>query len=98
MEQNLVLFYESYNNTRVHGSTAYTPPRTFWNLWKLNLVTMNTDEKKRKINFKLKIPYHEIHQLTGNNEPEGSFLHDFEEIEDKSKKMIGAETSHQLTV
>jgi len=32
-----------------------------------------------------------LNQHTGNNEPEGSFLHDFAEIE--IKKMIGAETS-----
>ena len=59
---------------------------------------MTTDTKKRKNNFKLKIPYHEIYQHTGNNEPEGSFLHDFKEINNKNKKMISAETSHQLTV
>ena len=29
LEQNLILFYESYNNTRIHGSIAHTSPRTF---------------------------------------------------------------------
>ena len=97
LEQNLILFYESYNNTRIHGSIAHTSPRTFWDLWNLNLIEMKTDTKKRKNIFKLKIPYHEIHQHTGNNEPEGSFL-PFSESNFYNKKMISAETSHQLTV
>lgn len=29
LEQNLVLFYEFYNNSRIHGSLAYTSPRIF---------------------------------------------------------------------
>ena len=98
LEQNLILFYETYNNTRLHGSIAYTSPRIFWDLWNLNLIDMKIEEKKRKITFKLKIPHSEIQQHTGNNEPEGSFLHDFEEIDTDNKKMISAETSNQLTV
>lgn len=98
LEQNLVLFYESYNNVRLHGSIAYTSPRTFWDLWNLKLIDMKIDKDKRKTTFKLKINHCEIHQHTGNNEPEGSFLHDFAEIVSKDKKMIGAETSYQHTV
>jgi len=98
LEQNLILFYEFYNNKRIHGSIAYTSPHTFWELWKKDLVTKTVDEKTKKINFKLKIPHNQINQLTGNNEPEGSFLHDFREIKPHNKKMISAETSHQLTV
>jgi len=98
LEQNLILFYEFYNNKRIHGSIAYTSPHTFWKLWKKDLVIKTVDEKTKKINFKLKISHNQINQLTGNNEPEGSFLHDFGEIKPRNKKMIGAETSHQLTV
>jgi len=91
LKQNLILFYETYNNSRIHGSIDYTSPRTFWELWNKNLVKMEVDEKKRKIKFKLKISHSDIYQHTGKIEPKGSFLHDFAEIE--SKKMIGAETS-----
>ncbi len=73
LEQNLVLFYEFYNNERIHGSIAYTNPQNFWLLWKQDKVTMRVDEKKRKIYFKLKVSHHHLHQVTGNNEPEGSF-------------------------
>jgi len=102
--QNLVLFYEFYNNTRIHGSIAYTSPRTFWDLWNKNLVKKTVDEEKRKITFKLKVPHNEIHQHTGKIEPEGSFLHeDVSERNVQKKKMIGTEindalSSHQLTV
>ena len=105
LNQNLVLFYEFYNNRRIHASIAYTSPRIFWDLWKNNLVEKKVNEKKRKITFKLKIPYYEIHQFTGKIEPEGSFLH--EDVSERNvnnkKKMIGieandAQSSHQLTV
>jgi transposase InsO family protein len=92
LEQNLILFYEFYNNDRVHSSIAYTAPNVFWNLWNKKLINMRVDMKKRNIKFKLKIPYDEIYQHTGNNEPKGSFSLDFEEIENQ-KKMISAETS-----
>ena len=62
LKQNLILFYETYNNTRIHASIAYTSPRDFWNLWNKNLVEMKVDEKKRKIKFKLKIKHYEIKQ------------------------------------
>ena len=74
LDQNLILFYEQYNNTRIHGSIAYTSPRIFWDLWNQNLIEKTVNIKQRKIRFKLKIPYHTIHQHTGNNESEGSSL------------------------
>lgn len=100
LEQNLILFYESYNNKRIHASIAYTSPNDFRQLWEMGLIEMTVIEKLRKIKFKLKIPYHQIKQLTGNNEPKGSSLLDFKPLNeaDKSneKQMIGAETSHNL--
>ena len=100
LEQNLILFYESYNNKRIHASIAYTSPNVFKQLWEMKLIEMTVIEKLRKIKFKLKIPYHEIKQHTGNNEPKGSSLLDFKPLNeaDKSinKEMIGAETSHNL--
>lgn len=98
LEQNLILFYDFYNNQRIHGSIAYTSPNIFWDLWKKDLVVKTVNEKKKKITFKLKIPHYEIYQHTGNNEPEGSSLLGFEKTETDNKKMISADTSKQLTV
>ncbi len=74
LSQNLILFYEKYNNERIHGSIAYLNPRKFWDLWERNLITKTVNQKMRKIKFKLKIPYHKINQYTGNEELEGSSL------------------------
>ena len=63
LEQCLVLFYEKYNNHRLHSSTCYLPPMVFWNLWEQGHIKSWPDEKKRKIKFRLLIPYH---QLSGN--------------------------------
>jgi len=101
LEQNLILFYEFYNNERLHGSIAYISPQDFWELWNQNKIAMSVDEEKRKINFKLKVPYYHLHQLTGNNESKGSSLHEgvSNGNTNNSNKMISAETSiHQLTV
>jgi len=98
LKQNLILFYEQYNNTRIHGSIAYTSPRTFWDLWKQNLIEKKVNKKQRKIKFKLKIPYHQINQHTGNNEPEGSSLPYSEHDSHFNNKMSSATTSNQLTV
>ena len=85
LEQNLILFYEHYNNKRIHASTAYTSPNVFKQLWEMNLIEMKVDEKLRKVKFKLKIPYHQIKQHTGNNEPEDCSLLDFRHLNDAYK-------------
>lgn len=102
LEVFLTGFYYNYNNIRIHSSIAYLAPLAFWELWNRNKIEMKRDEKRRKITFKLLIPYHEIKQHTGNDEPESCSLHDFfdplQAVEKKSpsvaKEMCGAETSH----
>ena len=98
LKQNLILFYEFYNNERIHASIAYTSPNLFWILWNKKLIDMKVDKEKRKTKFKLKIPYDKIYQHTGNNELEGSFSqkNDFVEIEKRGRNSKTA--SHQLTV
>lgn len=98
LKQNLILFYEHYNNSRIHGSIAYTSPRVFWDLWNMNLIEETVNKKQRKIKFKLKIPHNEINQYTGNNELEGSSLPSSEGDFHINKKMSSATTSNQLTV
>ncbi len=41
----------------------YLPPMVFWNLWEQGHIKSYPDEKRRKIKFRLLIPYH---QLSGN--------------------------------
>jgi len=75
LEQNLTMFYQKYNNLRLHASIAYLSPADFWTLWDKNLIQMTQDMKLRKTKFKLKIPYQMVKQHTGNAEPEGCSLH-----------------------
>lgn len=60
LETVLVLFYEKYNNHRLHASVCNLPPNIFLECWNKNLIEQTRDEKRRKITFKLKIPYHKI--------------------------------------
>ena len=78
-------------------STADLPPMDFWELYNLGFIDKTVDIKNRKIKFKLNIPYQKVKLLTGNNDPEGSSLIDFEKIE-RHKKRVGAEYLSQLTV
>lgn len=70
LEQDLILFYECYNNERLHGSTAYLPPLKFTELWNKGLIERQ-EKGYKKVRFKLKIPYFEVFQSIGKYEPEG---------------------------
>ena len=63
LEQVLILFYEKYNNERLHSSVCDLPPNIFVECWNKNLIEQIRDEKKRTIKFKLKIPHN---QISGN--------------------------------
>lgn len=92
--QNLELFYEKYNNKRIHSSIAYLTPCDFWNLWNKNLIEKITNYKMRKIKFKLKIDYQEVKKHTGNNEPEVASLHNKSHLKGvpliREKELVGA--------
>lgn len=51
-----------YNEVRLHGSLAGLSPKTFWQQWELGNIKRIVKPKK-KIQFKLLIPYH---QISGN--------------------------------
>lgn len=99
LEQTLVLFYEKYNNHRLHSSVLNLPPMVFWDCWNKNLVRTEINEKKRTLKHYLKIPYH---KLSGNislravpcSQPKT--LDGFED--EKKTEMYGAETFHQPSV
>lgn len=69
----------------------------FWNLYEKGLVREIRNPEKRTLKFKLNIPHYKVGEHTGNKEPEGSSLHDFEKIVLEQKR-IGAENLYQLTV
>ena len=58
----LTIFYEKYNNKRLHGSIANLPPKLFWELWDKDLIT-RTVKDHGKVKFTLKVEYQ---QLSGN--------------------------------
>jgi hypothetical protein len=62
LEEVLTLFYEKYNNERLHSS-CNLPPNIFLECWNKGLIEQKRDEIKWKIKFKLKIPYN---QISGN--------------------------------
>lgn len=70
LKQDLVLFYEKYNNLRIHASICYLAPNIFWELYRQDLVTSYCDIKKRRLKFKLKIDHkniqRKIDELLGN--------------------------------
>lgn len=64
LEEDLVLFYERYNNERIHSSIAYLAPLVFRELWELGLIERK-EKAYKKVQFKLKIPYFEVQALVG---------------------------------
>jgi putative transposase len=99
LEQCLILFYEKYNNHRLHSSILYLPPMVFWKCYQDNLVQVDVDHEKRRVNLRLLIPYH---KLSGNMSlravpcSQTKTLDGFED--EKNKEMIGAETFPQPSV
>jgi transposase InsO family protein len=102
LEQVLVLFYEKYNNQRLHSSVCNLPPNVFLECWNNALIEQTRDNRKRTIKFKLKIPYH---QISGNTSWECSSLQNsaippflVDEMNFKKKEMMGASSFLQTSV
>jgi len=81
LEQRLVLFYENYNNCRVHSATAMLPPQVFWQAYKAGLITSRKG-KRDKLLFSLTVPRYllknelvqvkeEVSSMEIDTEPEG---------------------------
>jgi len=56
LDQQLMTFYDNYNNARLHGSIAYLWPMLFWEMWDKKMISREVN-KNKKVKFKLKIPY-----------------------------------------
>lgn len=102
LEQVLVMFYEKYNNERLHSSVCNLPPNVFLECWNKGFIEQTEDEKKRKITFKLKIPYQ---QISGNTSWKCSSLQNLvippflaDELNFNKNEMVSAETFLQTSV
>jgi len=93
LEQCLVLFYDKYNNHRLHTSTLYLPPMIFWQCWEQGYVQVNINQKKRNIKFKLLIAYHQLSGKTNLREvscPQPKLL---DGVEDENKREMNGAVS-----
>ncbi len=102
LEEVLVLFYEKYNNERLHSSICNLPPNVFLECWNKGLIEQKEDEIKRKITFKLKIPYN---QISGNTSWECSSLQNLvippfwvDELNFNINEMVSADSFLQTSV
>lgn len=93
---------EKYNNERLHSSVCNLPPNIFLECWNKGLIEQKRDEIKRRITFKLKIPYN---QISGNTSLKCSSLQNLEipsfwadELNFYKNEMIRPETSLQTSV
>lgn len=94
----LTVFYEKYNNTRLHSSIANLPPRIFWDLWNANYID-RIELPKKRIKFKLKIPYQDL--LSGNRNLKEASCLDLERLEadpNSSKEVVELNTLQQSSV
>lgn len=88
LDMHLHLFYDKYNNQRLHSSIAKLPPNIFKQQWDKGNIIRCINLEERKVKFKLTIPYRFI-ELSGNtNQREASCLIDDSlEGNQKSQKM-----------
>jgi len=94
----LTVYYEKYNNVRLHGSIANLPPRVFWYLWQEGQITRKV-LKNKKVKFILKIPYQQLSGHMNQREvpcPQTQILNGFEF--EKINEMSGAESFLQPSV
>jgi len=102
LEASLTLFYEKYNNERLHSSVCNLPPNIFLECWNKSLIEQKRDEEKRTITFKLKIPYN---QISGNTSLKCSSLQNLEippfladELNFNKKEVMGNPSLLQTSV
>lgn len=62
VQKRLEMFYDNYNNKRIHSSIANLPPNLFWQLWNQGGIE-RTVLSKRKVKFSLLLDYQ---RLSGN--------------------------------
>jgi putative transposase len=60
LSEDLDIFYEKYNNERIHASIDYVAPNVFWELWKNNYVNTSCTVKSKRLVIKLTIKHSEL--------------------------------------
>jgi len=68
LETRLSIFYEKYNNSRVHSGVAMLPPNLFWQVWQQGQIRVSKN-KRGKLIFKL---LKGRHLLSGNLKQEAA--------------------------
>jgi transposase InsO family protein len=66
LERHLILFYEKYNNVRLHSSIANLPPNIFIEQWEKRNIIQCVDMERKKTKVRLTIPYQEVFYTSGN--------------------------------
>ena len=75
LERHLVLFYEKYNNVRLHSSIANLSPNIFIEQWEKGNIQQCVDLNRKQTKFRLRIPYQKVFNTSGNaNQKEASCL------------------------
>jgi putative transposase len=61
LEKQLIHFYYTYNNVRLHGSLKHLNPNAFIKLWEKELIEVKPHKRiKHKYNIPLRIPHYQI--------------------------------------
>ena len=97
LETFLILFYEKYNNHRIHASIANLSPRLFWNLWEEGKIS-RTVLKNKKVRFKLLIPYQQLSGKMNLREVPCLNSCEFDTHKNLQKEVSGPEALQQPSV
>jgi len=98
LDECLKLFYEKYNYQRIHSSTAFIAPMTFWKCWQDELIETKINERRRTIKFRLKVPYHKLSGIMSLREVPCSQPATLNGLGVVEKAVIGAEKLLQPSV
>ncbi len=97
LETFLILFYEKYNNNRIHASIANLSPRLFWNLWEEGKIS-RTVLKNKKVRFKLLLPYQQLSGKMNLREVPCLNSCEFDTHKNLLKEVFGPEALQQPSV
>ncbi|WP_157600836.1 IS3 family transposase [Persicobacter sp. CCB-QB2] len=67
LRERLEVFYEKYNNVRLHGSIAHLSPNLFWKAWEYDLIE-RTVINERKVKFRLTVPHSQLSGIMSQRE------------------------------
>jgi len=88
LEERLEVFYDKYNNKRLHGSIANLWPMKFWQLWNEGKIK-RIEKGKNKVKFTLEITYQNISGNGNLREVSCSNLNPLDEGENLNKEVNG---------